>query len=132
MPVKKSLTRTKKPRKSQVTVQALKKRLDTIFSLYIRNRDRGTCFTCGVQKPISQMQNGHYISRSHNNTRYDEQNCNCQCVGCNVFKHGNMDVYALQLQKKYGPSILEELQKRKNVIRQFTVIELQNLIQKYS
>lgn len=132
MIVKKSLKLKKTIKKRSQSVQSLKKRLDAVFSLYIRNRDAGRCFTCGVQKPISQMQNGHYVSRSHNNTRFDEQNCHCQCVGCNVFKHGNMDVYATRLLETYGIGILTDLQRRKSVIKQFTIPELKHLIEIYS
>lgn len=130
--VKKSLRRTKTRRKRHESVSSLKKLLDACFSRYIRLRDGGVCFTCGIKKPISQMQNGHYVSRSHNNTRYDEQNCHCQCVGCNVFKHGNMDVYSLRLIEKYGLDILSDLSRRKNVIKQFTIPELKHLIEVYS
>lgn len=120
------------PRKvKEQSVSQLKKRLDGIFSRYIRIRDGGRCFTCGVSKPIQEMQCGHYISRSHNNTRFDEQNCHCQCVGCNIFRHGNMDEYAQNLEAEYGTGILQTLAQRKRVIRQFSKGELKELIYLY-
>lgn len=90
-----------------------KKELDTWFSMYIRIRDNGTCITCGSKTFWKYQQNGHYVSRQVLSLRFDEKNCNCQCAGCNVFKHGNMDEYALQLQRKYGKDILERLHKEK-------------------
>ena len=36
------------------------------------------------------------------------------CVGCNMFNQGRLDVYALNLVKEYGAGILEELQKIKH------------------
>lgn len=113
------------------TVKTLKKKLDQVFSVYIRKRDNGVCFTCKIQKPWREMQNGHYITRAANATRFNEKNCNCQCVGCNVFRKGNMDAYALELVKKYGLRILEDLNRLKHTVKQFTVGELLELINYY-
>lgn len=98
----------------------LKKDLDTIFSVYIRIRDNGVCITCGSKTFWKYQQNGHYVSRAVLSLRFDEKNCNCQCMACNVFRHGNMDEYALALQKKYGKDILERLHKEKNKIVKLT------------
>ena len=105
-----------------------KKKIDKIFSTYIRQRDDGVCFTCGIKKPWKEMQAGHYIPRSHNMTRYDERNVNCQCMPCNVWKHGAMDVYALKLQMKFGDDILKELSTLKHQIKQFTTKELGEML----
>jgi hypothetical protein len=96
-----------KPKK--VSVSKLKKKADLLFSNFIRKRDKGKCFTCGCVKEWKHQQCGHYVSRSCLPLRYDERNCHCQCVGCNIFKKGNMDVYALKLMKKYGEDILYDL-----------------------
>jgi len=109
----------------------MKKELDNVFSHYIRRRDKFTCFTCGKKGDISSMQNGHYVSRMHMSLRYSLINCNCQCVGCNVFKHGNMDVYALNLQRVYGADVLKELQRVKNTLTKFTRMDYEDLITKY-
>ncbi len=56
------------------------------------------------------MDAGHYIASSISLAlRFDERNVHPQCTACNRFRHGNMAQYALELQKKYGPDILEEL-----------------------
>ena len=109
------------------SVRKLKKELDRVFSLYVRNRDRKTCFTCG--RPANQA--GHFISRSHNSTRYDELNTNAQCVSCNIFKHGNHAEYAYRLIQKYGRNKFESLIKRGREIKQFKTKELAILIQRY-
>lgn len=59
------------------------------------------------------MDCGHYTPRSHLNTRWNEINCACQCKGCNIFKKGNMDVFAIRLQEKYGLQILKWLDELK-------------------
>lgn len=108
----------------------LKAELDRVFSLYIRHRDSYRCCTCGKEDP-AQAQCGHYISRANMNTRWDEDNCNCQCVGCNVFKNGNMDEYALFMIKKHGQDILNEMNRRKNIVKQWTISEIQAQIKIY-
>lgn len=106
----------------------LKKKLWKIFSLYIRQRDKGTCFTCGVKHPIKEMQAGHYI---HNRCDFDEMNVNCQCIRCNHFKHGEGAIYAERLIKKYGPAKVDALRRRSKQIEKYTIEELEELIEKY-
>ncbi len=93
-------------------INFLVKKLDHEFSIFIRNRDHHVCFTCGKQLETNQSQCGHYQSRSYKNTRWDEDNCSCQCVKCNVFMKGNYPAYSLRLVKKYGIGILEDLELR--------------------
>ena len=107
------------------------KELDRVFSLFIRNRDRGICASCGVKKDISEMQCGHYISRSHMSTRWDEENCHCQCVGCNVFKGGNYPAYTVFLQDKYGEGFPKVLYRRGQEIKQLSIKELKEKIEHY-
>lgn len=113
------------------SVSFLKRKLDKIFSEYIRRRDGGQCFTCPTRRSPKEMQNGHYISRSYNSLRYDEINCNTQCPACNVFKHGNIPSYAVALREKHGPDILEDLWKRAREVKQFSRPELEKLIEEY-
>lgn len=61
------------------------------------------------------MQCGHYISRTHTALRYHPKNTKPQCVGCNMFNKGRLDVYAVNLIREYGPGVLEELQELKKV-----------------
>lgn len=91
------------------TYKKLKAELDRVFSLFIRYRDGGRCFTCDVIKPIKEIQCGHFFSRTYLSTRWDERNCHAQCVGCNIFKKGNMAVYALRMNQKFGPETIEKL-----------------------
>ena len=97
------------------TISKLKKELDKWFSLYIRLReatDEGMvqCFTCGkVAHYKVGMQCGHFQSRSNLKTRFDEENCQVQCVGCNMFKQGEQYRFALQLDGKYGEGTAEKL-----------------------
>ena len=93
---------------------ALKKKLDSIFSLYIRHRDNGVCYTCGIQKMPSEMQAGHYVSRACLPLRWDEDNVKCQCPGCNIYKHGDIITYREKLVKELGEEAVERLELRRH------------------
>ena len=87
------------------SISKLKKELDSVFSKYIRHKysknGMVACYTCGVSKPIKQMQNGHFQSRKHLNTRWSEDNCRVQCVGCNVFKYGDaIQAFGREIKKR--------------------------------
>lgn len=112
-------------------VSSLKKELDRVFSIFIRQRDKGICFTCGRFFGWQKVQCGHFVARQHNSTRYDERNCNAQCYACNMLYGGRADDYALNLEAKYGKGIVAELNKQKRQIKQWTVEELTYLIEYY-
>jgi hypothetical protein len=85
-------------KKKPPTISAIKNKLDTQLSLYIRARDK-RCVICGK---TDNLQNGHYLSRKYANTRYDFQNCNCQCAGCNMMHNLNPEPYRDFMVRKYG------------------------------
>jgi len=72
-------------RGKSVRSKAIRK-LDTIFSKYIRRRDCGygyaPCISCGKPVTYDTSDCGHYENRKHMATRYDEINCNAQCRNC--------------------------------------------------
>lgn len=114
------------------TVAKLKKDADKYFSKYVRLRDSengvAECITCGVRKPVSQMQAGHFVRRSVNLLRYDEENVNAQCVGCNMFKHGEQYAYSKALDLKYGDGTAEKLMSQKHLTHKLTIEELEQII----
>ena len=73
----------KKPKKPTRT--SIVKKLDTVFSIYIRRRyavnDIAKCVTCGKQDHWKSLQCGHFMSRKHLSTRWNEDNCQVQCAG---------------------------------------------------
>ena len=119
------------------TISKLKKELDKWFSLYVRLRDATEeglvqCFTCGCVKHYKKgMQNGHFQSRSFLSTRFDEENCQPQCVGCNMFKQGEQYKFALGLDSKYGEGTAEELQVLARRITKFTRVDYEEKISYY-
>ena len=56
------------------------------------------------------MQNGHFQSRRHHATRWNEQNCAVQCVGCNCFKQGEQYKFSLYLEGRYGEGTAQTLE----------------------
>jgi hypothetical protein len=88
------------------------------FSAFIRERDKGICYTCGDTKPWREQQAGHFIHGSkYPVSYYDERNVHCQCIRCNHFLSGNLTVYAANLVRDFGPQILTELHAEKNIIK---------------
>ena len=126
--------------KKQLSVSKLKKKLDTIFSRYIRLKDCldttgsiewGYCYTCKKSKNFKELQAGHYVDRTHIRTRYDERNVHPQCVHCNYFLEGNKSAYTLHLIKDYGKNIIKELDTLKNKRGGLSWVELDEMVKHY-
>ena len=65
----------------------LVKKLDRVFSLYIRLRDTMPggyvrCISCGQIKKFEDVDCGHFHSRRHMATRFDEDNAHAECRHC--------------------------------------------------
>lgn len=98
------------------TISKLKKELDKWFSLYIRLREANEygmvqCFTCGIVRGYKDgMQNGHFQSRKHIATRFHEENCQVQCIKCNMYSQGEQFKFGINLDAKYGEGKAEKLE----------------------
>jgi len=119
----------------KITRSKIVKKLDTVFSQYIRQKNAvneiATCFTCGKQDHWKKLQNGHFQSRRHYSTRWNEQNCQVQCAGCNVFKYGEQFIFGKKLDQKYGEGTAEELYIKAKKIVKLSNNELIDLINNY-
>ena len=94
------------------TRKGLIKKLDTVFSQYIRMRTANhngyvECVTCGKQDHWKSMDCGHFISRKHMSTRFHEDNCQVQCKSCNVFRYGEQYKYSLWLGAEKAEYLLQ-------------------------
>mgnify|MGYP003635855271 CR=1 FL=1 len=120
--------------KKKLTRSKLVKKLDNIFSQYIRlsNSKNGncTCVTCGKVGDWKNggMQAGHFMSRKHYATRWNEDNVKPQCIACNMFKAGEQYKFSLYLGGKLSEELLQESRK----IRKFTSDELEEMVVHYS
>lgn len=122
--------------KNELSKPDLIKKLDQVFSEYIRLRDsddRGfcRCVTCGKTGYWKNMQNGHFVSRGNMNTRFNPVNCNVQCPDCNELKSGNIPRYTEYLAAKYGKGTPELLKIAGNKAISFSIYELKEKISDY-
>jgi hypothetical protein len=112
-------------------------KLDTVFSLYIRLKyampnGMCKCISCGTYKPWKEIQNGHYMSRRYMSTRFDEDNCRPQCVSCNIFNQGNIQMYRRGLIAEIGEKRVDLVEYRaKNTVQKYSDFELETLIKYY-
>ena len=117
------------------TRKKLVDKLDKVFSIYIRRRyadnDVAECFTCGKQDHWKKLQNGHFQSRKHYSTRWNEQNCQVQCSGCNVFRYGEQYKFSKNLDNTYYSGLAEELHIEANKTVKLDNTDLEMLIEKY-
>jgi len=113
----------------------LEKKLDKVFSKYIRERDslNGVfiCCACGQVKLYEQADAGHFINRRWRATRWHEQNVHAECRACNRFDEGNSGGYALFMIRKYGQARVEYLQALSRTSPKFTDSELSLMINEY-
>ena len=116
----------------KVTRKSLVEKLDKVFSIYIRRRyainDIAKCVTCGKEDHWSKLQNGHFMSRKHLSTRWNEDNCQVQCAGCNVFRYGEQYLFSQYL----GDKLAQELHIKSKETCKFTDVELQEKIDYYT
>lgn len=130
-----SLVANLKKKEKKESISSLKKKLDAMFSLWIRNRGSkdgmNTCVCCGVVRPIKELQCAHYFSRRYLAVRWDETNCHPNCVRCNVLLNGNYPEYAKFMIDTYGFPELEKLRIKKDNIIKMTKEDYKILIRKY-
>ena len=106
----------------------LRKKAETIFHRWIRERDKDKgCITCTGKTE----QAGHWF---HNTCDFEEWNLHGQDVSCNYFRGGAGEIYTLRMVEKHG---LEQVQKwtqeaHRRRGQRYTVAELRSFIEKYS
>lgn len=111
----------KKPLQGKPTRSKIVAKLDSVFSEYVRRRyaqnDIAKCVTCGKEDHWKNQQAGHFMSRKHYSTRWDEDNVQVQCAGCNVFRAGEQYKFSIYL----GQEKSEEL-----FLKSHQVVKLSN------
>ena len=119
----------------KLTRSKLVKKLDTVFSQYIRQKNSidgiATCFTCGKKDHWKKLQNGHFQSRRHYSTRWNETNCQVQCAGCNVFRYGEQYVFGNKLDQKFGSGTAARLHIKAKQMIKLADFEIEDMIKRY-
>lgn len=90
-------------------------RADEWFSKFIRlshadARGYVKCCTCGKYHHWKNVDCGHFMTRNHQSTRYDEKNVGPQCRSCNSFKGGRQYEMGKWLDVHFGPGTAEEME----------------------
>lgn len=116
--------------------KSLINKADKVFSQYIRRRytdDNGftECYTCGKKDHWKELQCGHFMSRKHYSTRWNETNCQVQCAGCNVFRYGEQYKFGRNLDIEFGNGTADELHSKSRQIVKYDNQDLIEMIKHY-
>lgn len=123
-----------------MSMQVKKQKAKTwkVFSRYIRLRDClertgdpqwGNCFTCGRSKPFKELQAGHFIEGRGNAVLFHEDLVHTQCAQCNIFKHGNLNVYERKMVELYGEQKVQEFLQLRLAVKKWKPGELEEIEQ---
>lgn len=109
---------------------------DRQFSRFIRLRDAipggaFKCISCGQFKRIEQADCGHFHSRKHMATRFDELNAHAECRACNRFSADHLIKYQENLIRLIGQEEFDKLNIRAKGIKQWSETDLKELSKHY-
>jgi len=109
----------------------LKKKVDEWFSKHIRwkaadLRGNCTCYTCNAKHHASKIHAGHFLSRRHMATRWEESNVKPQCYACNIHRQGEQWIFGCRIESE-NAGTTAQLMRQADRGRKFTVSELQHL-----
>lgn len=124
----------KKKKKKTRPLGAVVKDTQIIVNRYIRSRDSlkttGSldycmCISCGKVKEFAEIQAGHYVAVGQSSLlRFNEENINGQCSGCNCWGHGMLAEYTINIDKKYGKDTALMLLNKKHIDKKWSRAEL--------
>ena len=104
--------------------------LDSLFSNFIRTRDKWTCQRCERRFDSTNkfhrmaLHNAHCVAgRGKHSTRFDEENCHALCYGC----HSYLDSHPREMDAwfvgKYGQACWDAVHQRSHQIKQWRTAE---------
>ena len=116
------------------SITSLKRKLDKIFSLYIRRRDApadgfGRCVTC---RKWARLQCGHFVIRQHQAGRWDEHNAHGQCYYCNHRLHGAQVEHYEAIIRKYGLEEGKRVRRLQHTTLKLTRADYEELIRRFT
>lgn len=123
-------------KEAEIEFSGLVEDLDIVYSRYLRQKHANgdglvQCFTCPTIEPVGAITCGHFIGRAHMFLRWDERNTRPQCDICNCHKHGNMKVFAKNLEAE-NPGIVEILREESRTPYKWSKHELMAMIKEYT
>lgn len=128
-------------KKSKKTLTQVKKKLWTLFSIYIRMRDGlkttgstewALCITCSKRYHFKLLQAGHFVAGRHSSNLFSERGVHAQCYNCNINLRGGTLEYRRKIIELYGEGVDLELEDEARQVRKFVVPELEEMIIEYT
>ncbi len=134
---KKKTSQNERKRSKTKSQQTLIRKLDKVFALYIRLRDAMPngyvrCISCGQIKRFKDVDCGHFHSRIHMATRFDEDNCHGECAFCNRFRSDHLIDYQRNLIRLIGQSRFDLLNVKAHSAKHYLSCELEDMIKHYT
>ena len=110
------------------------KKLDTIFSKFIRLRDTdeygwGKCITCNESFKYDKLECGHFRSRRHYTTRWLPENANAQCTECNQSE--DIGAYMIGMLNRHGMDVASDIIEKSKVSYKFSKDEYEEMYKHY-
>jgi len=123
------MRKVKLQKKSKQKISLLKRKLWSIFSSYIKRKEKNICFTCGRKSEGSGSHAGHFVPKSVGGLAlyFHEGNVHCQCYNCNINLGGNQYIYG----KKLGEEKVKELYALKSKYTKWSAEEYLEKIEHY-
>lgn len=121
----------------KVSLAKLKKKLDTIYSKWVRMNNADSdgncvCISCGAIFFWRDIQNGHYCSRRHDILRWSPLNTFPQCKKCNIFTEGNKIWYRRNLVDNiFGENKVRDIENKSLEPSNFKRKDIEDMIFKY-
>ena len=112
----------------------IEKRIDDVFSDFIRLRDKLKCQRCS--KPYAKLEKGiqcsHFWGRRHRSTRWSEINCCALCGGCHMHLTANPAIHREWYREKIGHDAYDKLEYLHSKSAHYTVNDLKLLLGYYT
>lgn len=124
-----ALRKLKRRERRENNTRLLKKKLDVLFSQFIRQRDK-KCVRCGTTQ---NLQCSHIMSRVSLKLRWDERNALTLCYKCHLTWWHKEPLEASEWCKTViGEINYKDLLREKHEVKQWTAEELKEMIKKYT
>lgn len=113
-----------------------KKKVWSLFSQYIilrdclettHSTDKAYCCTCGKITLRGDLQAGHFTAGRGNSYLFYEKGVHAQCVVCNTYLDGNVEMYEAFILRKYGQEELDYQKRLRWETKKYTMEELKEL-----
>jgi hypothetical protein len=123
--------------RSSETLETVKDdKLWKVYSVYIRLRDADKngmirCITSGRMVHWKDADAGHFISRRHMATKYDERNVNAQSRHDNRFASGEQFKHSKAIDQKWGSGTADKLLVKSRTTSKMGSFEINALTEHY-